>query len=83
MTRKTKLKTLGNNQSSEKGGGERARGRQWLMVLVVRIRLLVVETVVAAVEQRASVGSPRSWAWWGGGGGGGEEVRWGKRDTEG
>ena len=74
---------MSDNQSSEKGGGERPRGREWLMVLVVSFSLLVVETVVAAVEQGASVRSPRSRAWWGGRGGGGEKVSWGKRDAEG
>ena len=53
------------------------------MVLVVSFRLLVVETVVAAVEQGAAVGSPRPRARWGGGGRGGEEVSRRKRDTEG
>ena len=78
VTRKTK-----NNQSSEKGGGKGSRGRQGLMVLMVSFSLLVVETVVAAVEQGASVRSPRSRARWGGRGGGGEEVSRRKRDAEG
>ena len=54
-----------------------------LMVVTSVISLpILVETVVAAVEQGAAVRSPRSRAWRGGRGGGGEKVSWRKRDTE-
>ena len=54
-----------------------------MLLMSISCFLVFAETVVAAVEKGASVGSPGSRAGWCGGGGGGEQVSWGEGHAEG